>query len=102
MIEVTLHGKNGTRTTQVNEPRGMFTRGFQAQRESVPSIFGDISIKQPKPETQPEPKQTLKDLLNEVDDILNPKPRENTQPISRDCYHYSGYTVKPKTIMIVR
>lgn len=93
MIEVTLHGKNGTRITQVNEPRGMLTRHVKAPREAVPSIFGDTSIKQPKPE----PKQSLAELLSECDAILNPPARVNTQPIDRDCYHYSGYTVKPKT-----
>ena len=58
-------------------------------------VANTIASEIPTPE--PEPKQTLAELLTEVDAILNPPDRVNTQPIDQDCYHYSGYTVKPKT-----
>ena len=44
----------------------------------------------------PEPKQTLSELLSEVDRLLYPErnPRVNTEPVCG--YHYDGYTAKPK------
>ena len=97
-IQVELHGANGSRTTEVNEPRGMLTRGFKAPREAVPSIFGDVSIKRqatPPVEPTPEPDsdigEQLKALLAEVNGIMEAgtKPRVNTEQISRDAYHYT-------------
>ena len=91
-IQVELIGANGSRTTEVNAA-GFTTRHVKAPRELVPSLFGDVSIKQPPNPTTP---QSLQSLLAEVDAALDPKPRVNTEPITNDCYHYSGYTVKPK------
>ena len=89
-IQVELIGANGSRTTQVRAA-GFTTRHVQTPRELVPSIFGDVKLSDrkaaPKPMPQaapvstPEaPKQTLSELLAEVDDLLNPPARVNTAP----------------------
>lgn len=102
-IEVQLHGANGTRTTAVDEPKGMYTRHVKAPREAVPSLFGDVSIKRqatPPVKPTPEPENPLGDsmkaLLAEIDEIMKAetKPRANTAK-EQYGYHYTGW-VKPK------
>lgn len=101
-IEVILIGKSRSRTVNIESRGGFHTRHVKAPREQVPSIFGDVSIKRTvdeTPESTPEPNpvdDTLKALLAEVDELLYPAPRVNTEPMTDACYHYSGYTVKPK------
>ena len=76
-IEVTLTGANGSRTTEVNEPRGLLTRHVKAPREAVPSLFGDVSIKREFPvvDVTPAPQQSLSELLTEVDTIMHAEPK---------------------------
>ena len=57
-------------------------------------------ITQPASVITPEPNpvgESMKALIAEIDELLDPKPRENTQPINDWCYHYgTGITVKPR------
>ena len=100
-IQVELIGANGSRITEV-KASGLTTRHVQTPRELVPSIFGDVKlgsdrksapkpISQPAPVSTPEsPKQSLAELLAEVDAIMNPPPRLNTEP-PRGHHYTEGF-----------
>ena len=56
-------------------------------------------ITQPASVITPEPNpvgESMKALIAEIDELLDPKPRENKEAVGVGCYHYDGYTVKPK------
>ena len=103
-IQVELIGANGSRITEV-KAAGFTTRHVQTPRELVPSIFGDVKLRNdrkaaPTPTTQPAavstveaPKQSLKSLLAEVDAIMDPPARVNTAP-GHHGHHYTE--AKPK------
>ena len=96
-IQVTLHGTNGTITKAVT-PQGFPTRhvntGKPKPTESV-KITSDLPMPEAAPVITPEPRspashnplgEELNALLAEVDNLLNPKPRVNNEPIRG--YHY--------------
>ena len=105
-IQVELIGANGSRITEV-KAAGFTTRHVIAPRESVQSIFGDVKLRSdrkatPAPKTEatpvitPEtPKQTLADLLAEVDALMNPPVRVNTE--TPRGHHYGDAVVSRKT-----
>ena len=92
-VQVQLFGDTGNRNIEVNPRGGFLTRhvntGTTAKTEPI-----TVTPNLPTQTTQA-PKQPLKELLQEVDDLLNPKLRINNQPIRG--YHYGDAVVSPKT-----
>lgn len=69
------------------------------------AIASEMPTPTPKPVIEATPEavsdnplgDSLKNLLAEVDAIINPKPRVNTEQITRDCYHYGEPRKHPQT-----
>jgi len=101
-VKVELFGAKGNRTTEVKARGGMPTKHVQTPRESVPSLFGDVSLTKAN-ETRSEGTETdteasttgLSELLAEVDSILYPQRKPDNPNWKPTGYHYEGY-VKPK------
>ena len=76
-VQVQLFGSTGTRSTEI-QPKGFTTRHIQRRSvvETEPiTITPDIPKPEPLQVSTPEaPKQPLKELLQEVDAAMTPKP----------------------------
>ena len=91
-IEITLHGSNGSRITEVSA-KGFTTRHVATPREAVPSIFSPVDTPAvdtpaitPEPVIEPTtPVETpigdrMTDLIAEVDSLLTADAEPETEP----------------------
>ena len=92
-VQVQLFGANGNRSTEI-QPKGFTTRHVNTGNPRVKTESITVTPHLVSPISEAE-KQPLKELLQEVDDLLNPKPRINNQPIRG--YHYGDAGCESKT-----